>query len=371
MANLEEALRSKKLKPASLRTENSKPAPAKVVGFDDEDPNAIFTEDEVRKMKEAHFSTNMDRLVSQIGEEYTFPTVFFPLTVDQAKAMLVNSSAPNKIKKAHEGSTPYENDFQQLITKLDQFIDSVQGHSNGCFVKLSCRSAKDVSVSSPKTFQIYQQEIAGRTQNKTLTPEELHNERVCALYKASLHSMKVYSAKEALDLLLQSKRIAFDLELDVRFPSEFSTHVIVRPWREIPLMSEFRGFVTNKNLNALSQYYTHCYFAELQTNKQECQQVICDFFNRNIKDKIPLESYVIDFVVELDSSGKPSKCSVLELNPFNPSTGACLFSWEDEKDEKVMREGPFEFRIWNQMPPKQRVKPGLTPEWQAIVYADE
>ena len=47
--------------------------------------------------------------------------------------------------------------------------------------------------------------------------------------------MKVKSAEEALDLFLNSKRITFDIDLDLRFPEEFSTHVIVRPWKQIPL----------------------------------------------------------------------------------------------------------------------------------------
>jgi hypothetical protein len=47
--------------------------------------------------------------------------------------------------------------------------------------------------------------------------------------------MRVKSAEEALELFLASKRILFDVDLDLRFPDEFSTHVIVRPWRTIPL----------------------------------------------------------------------------------------------------------------------------------------
>jgi hypothetical protein len=54
--------------------------------------------------------------------------------------------------------------------------------------------------------------------------------------------MKVKSVQEALDLFLASKRIVFDIDLDLRFVEEFSTHVIVRPWRQIPLFGNFFFF---------------------------------------------------------------------------------------------------------------------------------
>lgn len=54
------------------------------------------------------------------------------------------------------------------------------------------------------------------------------NLNIRALYEASLHSLKVHSANEGLDLLLQSKRIAFDLALDLKFVEKFSMAVIVR-----------------------------------------------------------------------------------------------------------------------------------------------
>jgi hypothetical protein len=54
------------------------------------------------------------------------------------------------------------------------------------------------------------------------------NANICALYEASLHSLKVHDANEGLDLLLQSKRIVFDLALDLKFLEKFSMAVIIR-----------------------------------------------------------------------------------------------------------------------------------------------
>jgi len=122
---------------------------------------------------------------------------------------------------------------------------------------------------------------------------------------------------------------------------------------------EFRGFVTNKKLNAISQYYSFIYFPDLELRKQSLEAKMIKFFENNIWDKIPLDSYVIDFVVIED------QVKVLEFNPFNESTGGCLCSWET--DDKIMRQGPFEFR-YLQEPVIQKIKGEINREWQELIF---
>jgi hypothetical protein len=56
---------------------------------------------------------------------------------------------------------------------------------------------------------------------------------------------------------------------------------------------------------------------------------------------------------------------VLELNPFNVSTGACLFSWE--LDDEKLHNGPFEFRYRTVVPVYQGIQSHLSPLWRKIV----
>jgi hypothetical protein len=109
----------------------------------------------------------------------------------------------------------------------------------------------------------------------------------------------------------------------------------------------------------LSQYYTSCYFEELKENFLKFQEKITTFFYQKISEKIPLEKYVIDFVVT------ENEVLVLELNPFNISTGACLFSWE--LDEEKLNNGPFEFRYRKVVPLYQGIQNNLSPLWRKIV----
>ncbi len=60
-------------------------------------------------------------------------------------------------------------------------------------------------------------------------------------------------------------------------------------------------------------------------------------FNNSIKDKISLESFIIDFEVLKD------RVILIELNPFFLGTDPCLFLWKT--DRKIFEKDPFEFRI--------------------------
>jgi hypothetical protein len=53
-----------------------------------------------------------------------------------------------------------------------------------------------------------------------------------------------------------------------------------------------------------------------------------------------LESFIVDFAITGENL---DKIWVVELNPYLISTSPNLFSWT--KDDKVLHEGPFEFRL--------------------------
>ena len=77
---------------------------------------------------------------------------------------------------------------------------------------------------------------------------------------------------------------------------------------------EFRGFVSGGKLNAITQYFTCCYFPELVArkasieNRVATQDVFSSFFQEElaaqlrefhlkVRDLIQAEHYVIDFLV--------------------------------------------------------------------------
>jgi hypothetical protein len=98
--------------------------------------------------------------------------------------------------------------------------------------------------------------------------------------------LKVNSGKEAMELLIRSKRVRDDilvrvLKSDVKNP--FQMIVAVRSWNEIIPGFEFRGFVYKKKLNALSQYFENIYIPELSNTKDSIKEQIFKVFEEIVK----------------------------------------------------------------------------------------
>jgi hypothetical protein len=61
-------------------------------------------------------------------------------------------------------------------------------------------------------------------------------------------------------MMCRSSRIREDLMKALEFPGSFPVSIIVRAWTPMSAHQEFRGFVYNRKLTALSQYCYYQYF---------------------------------------------------------------------------------------------------------------
>jgi len=149
--------------------------------------------------------------------------------------------------------------------------------------------------------------------------------------------MKVEDVEDVKKLIMYSSRTISDMKraIDYNDLIEWNLQVIIREFQTFPLEYELRGFVYKGSLNALTQYYADCYFKIIEDNNESIKERVKIFFDE-IKDSIPIESYIIDFIVLED------KIMVIELNPFAKETGPGLFDWI--KDKEIIENGPFEFR---------------------------
>jgi D123 len=136
------------------------------------------------------------------------------------------------------------------------------------------------------------------------------NDRFRALNYAHIYAMRSRTGTEALDLLCRSERIHADLDLALERPSQWTQKIVIREWMCIPLQFEFRGFVRNRSLNALSQYYHTCFYEDVHKHHQLCCDLITEFYATHIRHLIPIESCVCDFVVDLEHK----RVLVVELN---------------------------------------------------------
>lgn len=206
------------------------------------------------------------------------------------------------------------------------------------FVKTSSRSAKDTGVYHEKFRDLYRNFLQ-------VKPIKDDNDKVISLLEAGTLVQKMENAKQVLQMFSISERISQDMKLALANPERYHENFVVRKWVDLDPSMEFRGFVTNDKLNALSQYNHLGFFPHLVAEKDRIQAAICNFFYDVALPRVKssFSAYIIDFaLVKSDSEPSGFKIWVIELNPFLPTTDGCLFSWERER--AILENGPFEFR---------------------------
>lgn len=244
--------------------------------------------------------------------------------------------------------------LQNLEGKIGEVLE--KNFPNGsAFIKLNTRSPKDspyrmdsnqnVRYLVKKELEILRQAIICASQPNST--DSIQNLVTIAFTKAMNKAMKIQNGKQALQLLLNSERISSDISKNLSFgESHFNSKLILREWNDALVEHperEFRCFVHESNLNAVTQYFSDTYFNPILENRQQFEEQITTFFNQTAKHIIPHPSYVLDLFV-LDDDIK-----IIEINPFHIGAGAGKFSWA--KDRSVLMHGPLEFR-YNQILPQ-------------------
>ncbi|KAG2383672.1 hypothetical protein C9374_004343 [Naegleria lovaniensis] len=269
-------------------------------------------------MSETWFDTNLDVWINAI-QDHTFKTRMVALSHDEICAIISENEyftlEENEQLKHSIGmdlmnfdAEKKKNILKQLEESIDheiqQLVSSNSSDEVYCFIKLSCRSPKDAFAVCDKMKAIFEEKINQLIQKNSSQKLPSENERLIAVNEAFIQSMKVKS-----------------------FAEEF--YYFKKEWVEIPVEHEFRSFVKNGKLTAISQYFDTCYFPELVQHSSEIKEKLIEFFNTNISCAIPIKDYICDLAIARDG-----KIYVVELNPFSSTTDACLFSWS--KDSSIL-----------------------------------
>ena len=111
------------------------------------------------------------------------------------------------------------------------------------------------------------------------------------------------------------------------------------PWLELTNDKEFRCFVYNNKITAISQqhwYKVNHYIDGLSKDQiAELVNKIIQYFDCEVAKRMSyLSSYVMDLAILENSNGSPSKHYFIEPNPFGKeySSGSALFHWELDND---------------------------------------
>jgi hypothetical protein len=157
--------------------------------------------------------------------------------------------------------------------------------------------------------------------------------------------LKVNSGKEVIKKIVASSRVMNSLRTITG-----DKYIMLREYQEnLPYKNEFRCFVCNDKLRAISQYHYDIYIDEFQNKEKQTEilERITKFF-KLINGFIPYHSYVFDVVIWDDNKvNSYNECGLflIEINCFGGESpcGASLFNWIRDydilynSDETVLR----------------------------------
>lgn len=240
---------------------------------------------------------------------------------------------PERTQSVHREGTKEAKRHSVVLERLARRCDGAfKEHFPGreAFVKLDSRSPKDAVVSRTsdlklretvrKQILMAQQQRSeskgkaeGSSQDSQVSPEAVLHGLMTALM---LHS-KVTSGEQVIQLLCSSSRIREDL-VNVKKFVKYGMYLdlVLRAWDPDIARHperEFRGFVCNNRLTAVSQYDHKTRYAELQgdaIHDSLCRRFL-SFFDAVLKESLShIASYVVDFYVTSE------KIWLVELNSF-------------------------------------------------------
>uniref|UniRef100_A0A671T332 Translation initiation factor eIF2 assembly protein n=1 Tax=Sinocyclocheilus anshuiensis TaxID=1608454 RepID=A0A671T332_9TELE len=100
--------------------------------------------------------------------------------------------------------------------------------------------------------------------------------------------------------------------------------LVLRKWSELIPGAEFRCFVKENKVIAISQRDYTQHYQHIAKQEDSISSAILEFFRDHIQYQFPDEDFVLD--VYRDSSGR---VWLIDFNPFGEVTGSLLFTWEE------------------------------------------
>mmetsp|Transcript_8983 Transcript_8983/g.11594 ORF Transcript_8983/g.11594 Transcript_8983/m.11594 type:complete len:357 (+) Transcript_8983:59-1129(+) len=107
-------------------------------------------------------------------------------------------------------------------------------------------------------------------------------------------------------------------------------HLILRKWCNLFPSMEFRCFVSNHRLIAISQRNHSQYYPHLEKQKLEIQDNIASFFIENVKRIFAdgkVQNYVFDCYID-----KGRRVWLIDFNVWGETTDSLLFDWNELKN---------------------------------------
>lgn len=260
--------------------------------------------------------------------------------------------------------------LSDLVERVDAIIRDK--YPTGAFVKLSTRSPKDSKTLFRKAEAAFRARLAaagGRLAEGAGNTED--NARLVAFSEEMVKAAIVRSGSEAVVLLLDSWRVAEDLQyafIDTEGKAAEPISLVVRGWDDrIRPQCEFRAFVWEGRLTCIGQYWHSLYFPELEALREAVARDCRERFESSIRAALPVPTAMLD----LAWMG-PGDVILVEINPlmeglgsFKGSTG--LFDFYGDADLLAGRK-PFELRLRSAPEERAELMGHMSTDWRRVVF---
>jgi len=306
--------------------------------------------------------TNIENWISRI-EDIIIPCLLIDINVQQAQSLV------RVYESTYMNKPALNQEEQETLKQLGQIVESLSVKrfpdclSKGFFVRLNTRSPKDARIFSKLMKEAIAKDVEKYKREKGKDVDD--NAMLSIVYTNFVKNMKVHSGEEAIDILGKSYRIWQDITATLQSKIQSDPNgdsgikIVVREWAGISPSLEFRGFVYNGTLNAISSYNRVVCWEGVPERKEEIKNLIVSYWD-SIKHRFDegLNKFIVDFAI-LDSN----EVTIVELNDFNDYEGcgahAELFDWNDDK-EILTGKAPFEIRLVEKPLPRQDLEKRLT-----------
>ncbi|CAL7937204.1 unnamed protein product [Xylocopa violacea] len=162
-----------------------------------------------------------------------------------------------------------------------------------------------------------------------------------ATWVAPTKTLKCKTLEEVYLLLKCSDRIAKDLSNVKNYKdceTPMKSCLILKQWRDINPCTEFRCFVIENELIAISQRDISQYHSYNETEKYNIRTDIKSLFMERIRDRFPLNNFSFDVI-----RYKKDKVKIVDFGPLDESTAkGTLFTYK-ELQTKIENTPEFRF----------------------------
>lgn len=266
---------------------------------------------ERKEMRQEMADQELQNWISPLAN-FTFKTILIPLSLPEAESCIKFYQIYILRHKKQLTETDITH-IRLLTTRIqDSITHLLQTEKDKCFIRLSTRSPKDAILGRFIPSEYFPHAIDKHTQLKDELAEALleiyedsgvpnvifeyesnpppteidYNHEYRILMSIATRLLSVFSAEDALNLFLHSERVNVDLNMAVLYPESYDMQIVLRKWSDVlEYWNEFRVFIYDSNVVAISQYDCYVYFEELQSGQvlNDIRSRIVSFYNTYIQ----------------------------------------------------------------------------------------